>query len=97
MSKSKQDQLSELNVQRETWCRVETTSRFWNLPERKHFRCHLQNTCDLSAQQTARSEQRSSWMDSDNNTNTRHPERRHFDDSYKTHQVLGTAINLYEE
>ncbi|XP_043075674.1 spermatogenesis-associated protein 45-like [Puntigrus tetrazona] len=96
MSKSKQDQLYELNMQRETWCRVETTSRFWNLAERKHFRCHLKNTCDFRALQTARPEQRSSWM-MDGDSNTRHPERRHFEDSYKTHQVLGTAINLYEE
>ncbi|XP_026146536.1 spermatogenesis-associated protein 45-like [Carassius auratus] len=95
MSKSKQDQLYEFNMQRETWCRVETTSRFWSLPQRKHFRAHLQNSCDFSALQTARPEQRSSWMDRDDNS--RHPERRHFEDSYKSHQVLGTSINLCED
>ncbi|KAK9956728.1 hypothetical protein ABG768_014441 [Culter alburnus] len=85
MSKSKQDQLYEFNMQRETWCRVETTSRFWNLPERKHFRCHLRNSCDFSGLQTARPEQRCSWMGSSNNTT--HPERRHFEDGYKAHLV----------
>ncbi|XP_073672449.1 spermatogenesis-associated protein 45 [Garra rufa] len=82
MSNSKQAQLYEFNMQRESWCRVETTSRFWNLPERKHFRRHLQNTCDFGALQTARPEQRSSWMEI-NNINTRHPERRHFEDICK--------------
>ncbi|XP_051951161.1 uncharacterized protein LOC127621552 [Xyrauchen texanus] len=82
MSKSKQDQLYKLNMQRETWCRVETTSRFWNLPERKHFRCHLKNTCDFSARQSL--EQRSFWM---GNNNTQHPERRHFEETYRAHLV----------
>ncbi|KAK2883997.1 hypothetical protein QQF64_016171 [Cirrhinus molitorella] len=82
-------------MQRESWCRVETTSRFWNLPERKHFRRHLHNTCDFSALQTAHPEQRSTWMDISNNT--RHPERRHFEDSYETHLVGETTINLCKE
>ncbi|NP_001410753.1 spermatogenesis-associated protein 45 isoform 1 [Danio rerio] len=83
---SKQERLYELNMHRETWCRVETTSKYWNLPERKHFRCHLQNTCDISALQTASPEQRSAWMSS-GGQNTAHPERRHFEDSYRAHLV----------
>ncbi|KAI7799975.1 permatogenesis-associated protein 45, partial [Triplophysa rosa] len=78
MSNSKQDKLYELNMQRESWCRVETTSRFWNLPERRHFNGHLQDTRDFSALQKASPERRSSWMES---SNTRHPERRHFEES----------------
>ncbi|XP_065112234.2 spermatogenesis-associated protein 45 [Paramisgurnus dabryanus] len=80
MSKSKQDKLYELNMRRETWCGVETTSKFWNLPERRHFRCHLQDTHGSSSTP----EQRSSWMQSNN---TRHPERRHFEESYESHLV----------
>ncbi|XP_073712368.1 spermatogenesis-associated protein 45 [Misgurnus anguillicaudatus] len=80
MSKSKQDKLYELNMRRETWCRVETTSKFWNLPERRHFRCHLQDTRGSSSMP----EQRSSWMQSNN---TRHPQRRHFEESYESHLV----------
>ncbi|XP_067273997.1 spermatogenesis-associated protein 45-like [Pseudorasbora parva] len=86
MSKSKQNQLYELNMQRETWCIIEKSSRFWNLPERKHFRCHLRNSCDISALQTGHPEQRSSWRSSGDNTTT-HPERRHFEDSYNAHLV----------
>ncbi|XP_077076235.1 spermatogenesis-associated protein 45 [Siphateles boraxobius] len=84
MSKSKQDQLYELNMQRETWCCVEANSRSWNLPERKHFRCHLRSSFEFSARQTASPEQRCSWMGSNNNT---HPERKHFEDSYNAHLV----------
>jgi len=93
MSKSKQDQLYELNMRRETWCCVEATSRSWNLPERKHFRCHLRRSSEFSAMQTASPEQRCSWMGSNNN---KHPERKHFEDSCKMrlYSILNLLGNL---
>ncbi|TRY98111.1 hypothetical protein DNTS_028474 [Danionella cerebrum] len=85
MAKSKEDQLQRLNIQRETWCRVETPRNFWNLPQRKHFRCHLRSGCELGALQTARPEERSAWMTSSDEAS--HPERRHFEDQHYIHLV----------
>ncbi|KAG9347545.1 hypothetical protein JZ751_005113, partial [Albula glossodonta] len=62
MSEAKGDTLYQLNMQRETWCRVEGGSKFWTHAERRHFACHLQSTCDFKSPTAQRSEQRSSWI-----------------------------------
>ncbi|XP_007245537.3 spermatogenesis-associated protein 45 [Astyanax mexicanus] len=82
MSGRRAGELYELNMRRETWCRVEQAgSSIGELPHRRHFSCHLRNTCDFSALLTARPEQRSAWT----GTPDRYRERRHFEESYKVH------------
>ncbi|XP_072536470.1 spermatogenesis-associated protein 45 [Salminus brasiliensis] len=81
MSKSNAEELYALNMRRETWCCVEADSRIWERAQRRHFNCHLRNTCDFSALQTAKPEERSAWV----GTPARHRERRHFEESYKAH------------
>ncbi|XP_036437096.1 spermatogenesis-associated protein 45-like [Colossoma macropomum] len=83
MSKSKAEELFELNMRRETWCCVEADSGIWLRAQRRHFDHHLRNTCDFSATQTAKPEERSAWMGSP----ARYRERRHFEESYKAHLV----------
>ncbi|XP_076128723.1 spermatogenesis-associated protein 45 [Alosa pseudoharengus] len=85
MAKAKHDELSELNVRRETWCRIEADSKFWQRPEKRHFDCHLQNTYDISALQTAPSVERTGWME--HTPSARTIERRHFEESYKSNLV----------
>ncbi|KAL7872189.1 hypothetical protein SRHO_G00071720 [Serrasalmus rhombeus] len=83
MSKRTADALFELNMRRETWCCVEADNGIWLRAQRRHFDCHLRNTCDLRATQTATAEERSAWMGSP----ATHRERRHFEESYKAHLV----------
>ncbi|XP_066533961.1 spermatogenesis-associated protein 45-like [Hoplias malabaricus] len=78
MTRSKAEELYELNLQRESWCCVEADSRIWHQAQRKHFNCHLHNTCDFSAQQTVKPEERCCWMKAP----IKHPERRHFEESW---------------
>ncbi|KAJ8396152.1 hypothetical protein AAFF_G00020190 [Aldrovandia affinis] len=83
MSKAKDDALYQLNVQRETWCRVEADSKFWAQAERRHFACHLQTTCGFKSLHAQRADQRSSWIGGIATL----PERKHFAENNKAHLV----------
>ncbi|XP_076873417.1 spermatogenesis-associated protein 45 [Brachyhypopomus gauderio] len=83
MSKSKENKLHELNMRRETWCCVEADSKIWKRAERRHFDCHLRHHCDFAALQTAKPEERDTWM----GIPTRYAERKHFKESYEAHLV----------
>ncbi|XP_015194632.2 spermatogenesis-associated protein 45 isoform X3 [Lepisosteus oculatus] len=81
MSQDPGQALYELNMQRETWCRVEADSKgFWRRAQRKHFARHLQCTSDLNAHNTHSPSDRSAWMSHAATI----PERRHFPESYMT-------------
>ncbi|KAK1889477.1 Spermatogenesis-associated protein 45 [Dissostichus eleginoides] len=48
MSGAEQRALAELNVRRETWCRVEgNPHQEWERRERRHYRKHLRSTAGL--------------------------------------------------
>ncbi|XP_069054180.1 spermatogenesis-associated protein 45 isoform X2 [Lepisosteus oculatus] len=80
MSQDPGQALYELNMQRETWCRVEADSKgFWRRAQRKHFARHLQCTSDLNAHNTHSPSDRSAWMSHAATI----PERRHFPESCK--------------
>ncbi|MCJ8750075.1 hypothetical protein PDJAM_G00195050 [Pangasius djambal] len=83
MARMKQEQLHEQNMRTETWCCVEADSRVWDRPERRHFVCHLRNTCDVRAMVTPNPEERASWM----TRRTSYREKRHYDESYKSHFI----------
>ncbi|KAL7887850.1 hypothetical protein AOLI_G00028240 [Acnodon oligacanthus] len=83
MPERKADALSELNLRRETWCRVEADSGTWLRAQRRHFDCHLRNAGDLRGAQAPAAGERSAWMGSP----ATHRERRHFEQSYKAHLV----------
>lgn len=83
MSKSKEEALFELNMRRETWCRVEADSKFWERAERRHYDCHLQNTCDFKSLQAVCPEERSDWIGQQTLALNKHPERKHFEESSK--------------
>lgn len=84
MSKYKEGALFELNMLRETWCRVEIDSKFWERAEKRHFDCHLQNTCDFKSLQAVTPEQRSVWTAAGHVT--KYSERKHFEESRKHYQ-----------
>ncbi|KAL2082368.1 hypothetical protein ACEWY4_022186 [Coilia grayii] len=79
MAKSRADELYALNTRRETWCRIEADSKFWQRRERRHFSCHLQNSYNVGAQRTVQSVGRTAWME--RSPSARLAERKHFEDS----------------
>ncbi|XP_038132913.1 spermatogenesis-associated protein 45-like [Cyprinodon tularosa] len=84
MSGSEERVLLELNMRRETWCRVETDPRgFWERPERRHYRNHLRSSAVLLSALTG-GEQRSAAR-SERLIPVKLPERKHFDQSYTSH------------
>ncbi|XP_029903677.1 spermatogenesis-associated protein 45 [Myripristis murdjan] len=82
MSGCEERALLEVNRRRETWCQVERqAAQAWERPERRHFRCHLRT----SGAQPGGEQHRAAWMLQQ--LPARRPERRHFEESYKTHLV----------
>ncbi|XP_066560789.1 spermatogenesis-associated protein 45 [Amia ocellicauda] len=82
MSNGQEKSLYDLNLHRETWCRVEASSKgSWLRSQRKHFPGHLQSSPDRNAPPAPGPEQRCSWVKGNANA----PERRHFAQSYKAH------------
>ncbi|XP_071776326.2 spermatogenesis-associated protein 45 [Centroberyx gerrardi] len=86
MSGSEERALLEVNRRRETWCRVEADPRqSWERAQRRHFRCHLRTSGALRSPQPAGPQLRSAGTERP--LPAKHPERRHFEEGYKTHLV----------
>ncbi|KAK2855887.1 hypothetical protein Q5P01_004622 [Channa striata] len=86
MSGPEEQILLELNSRRETWCQVETNPRqSWERTERRHHPGHLRTspilvtTLSIGPQHREACTQRTPPI--------KLPERRHFDESYKSHLV----------
>uniref|UniRef100_A0A3P8Z8N4 Uncharacterized protein n=1 Tax=Esox lucius TaxID=8010 RepID=A0A3P8Z8N4_ESOLU len=81
MSKSKDPRKSkamfELNMRRETWCRVDNHSK-WERAENRHFDCHLRSSWDFKSLQAVTPEQRSGWT-----AGLAHPKRNNNKKNYK--------------
>ncbi|XP_069033559.1 spermatogenesis-associated protein 45 [Embiotoca jacksoni] len=70
--------LLQLNLRRETWCQVEGKPRqSWDRPERRHYRAHRQTGPVLRPAPTGTELQ----------TPAKRPQRKHFEESYKSHLV----------
>ncbi|XP_035000061.1 spermatogenesis-associated protein 45-like [Hippoglossus stenolepis] len=86
MSGREEPALLQLNLRRETWCQVELNPRqSWERTERTHHRGHLRTSPVLLAALTA-GPQRGGGS-SERPPPVKLPERRHFEDSYKSHLV----------
>ncbi|XP_029966239.1 spermatogenesis-associated protein 45 [Salarias fasciatus] len=78
--------LLELNLRRETWCRVEADPRqAWQRTERRHYRSHLRTGPALRSALTGGEQPRAACGARPPPAEL--PERRHFEDSYKCHLV----------
>lgn len=70
--------LLELNMRRETWCRVEgDPRRSWERPERKHYRSHLRSSAALRAAMSGGERPLAACRPG--LAPAKHPERRHFE------------------
>ncbi|GAA6228262.1 spermatogenesis-associated protein 45-like [Lates japonicus] len=88
MSGSGERALLELNLRRETWCQVEMNPRqSWERTERRHCGSHLRTSPVLLTALTAAGPQRSRTARTERPPPVKLPERRHFEESYKSHLV----------
>ncbi|XP_044025162.1 spermatogenesis-associated protein 45-like [Siniperca chuatsi] len=86
MSGSEERALLELNLRRETFCKVEMNPRqSWERTERRHYRSHLRTSPVLVTALTAGQQRRAAC--SERPPPAKLPERRHFEESYKSHLV----------
>ncbi|XP_072296807.1 spermatogenesis-associated protein 45 [Eucyclogobius newberryi] len=86
MSGRDEQALLEMNNRRESWCQVEGGPRqSWDRAQRKHYRKHLKTGSSLDQALKGQNQTRTSRLD--------HPapaplaQRRHYEDSYKSHLV----------
>ncbi|KAF0023921.1 spermatogenesis-associated protein 45-like [Scophthalmus maximus] len=87
MSGSGERALLQLNLRRDTWCQVEVNPRqAWDRTQRKHHRGHLRTSPALLAAMT-RGGPPPGGARRDPPPPARLPERRHFEESYKSHLV----------
>ncbi|KAG2467214.1 SPT45 protein, partial [Polypterus senegalus] len=76
MSESKEPAIQQLNMQRESWCMVEASSRqSWERTQRKHFKQHLRSSFTFGDQCAATEYNRATWATAE----LEHREKRHFD------------------
>ncbi|XP_076612061.1 spermatogenesis-associated protein 45 [Chaetodon auriga] len=88
MSGCEERALLELNLRRETWCRVEGSPRqAWERTERRHYPSHLRASPALLTALTAGPQPRAACSERPPPPPARLPERRHFKESYKSHLV----------
>ncbi|KAL3052112.1 hypothetical protein OYC64_004797 [Pagothenia borchgrevinki] len=86
MSGAEQRVLTELNVRRETWCRVEgNPHQEWERRERRHYRKHLRSTAGLLSCLPAGETRSPAGRERPPPSNL--PERRHFEESYESQLV----------
>ncbi|MEQ2279014.1 hypothetical protein AMECASPLE_005135 [Ameca splendens] len=86
LSGSEERVLLEMNMRRETWCQVEADPRgFWERTERRHYRNHLKTSAVLLSALTG-GQQRSAAC-TERRLPAKLPERKHFEESYKSHLV----------
>ncbi|XP_060947961.1 spermatogenesis-associated protein 45-like [Limanda limanda] len=86
MASREQPALLQLNLHRETWCQVGGDSgQAWERTERRHHRGHLRTSPVLLAALTG-APQRGGGS-SERPPQVKLPERRHFEESYKSHLV----------
>ncbi|XP_022070897.2 spermatogenesis-associated protein 45-like [Acanthochromis polyacanthus] len=86
MSGCEERALLELNLQRESWCQVEMDPRqSWERTERRHYRKHLRTSPVLLTALTAGPQRRAACTERP--APVRLPERRHFEESHKSHLV----------
>ncbi|XP_029352394.1 spermatogenesis-associated protein 45 [Echeneis naucrates] len=83
---AEQRALLELNLRRETWCRVEDDPRrSWERAERRHYRGHLRTSPALLNALTG--QQRPGATRIERPAPAKLPERRHFEESHQSHLV----------
>ncbi|XP_023253282.1 spermatogenesis-associated protein 45-like [Seriola lalandi dorsalis] len=88
MSGPEERALLELNLRRETWCRVEGHPRqSWERTERRHYRRHLRTSPVLLTALTAAAPQQRRAACTERPPPAKLPERRHFEESYESHLV----------
>ncbi|XP_023123529.2 spermatogenesis-associated protein 45-like [Amphiprion ocellaris] len=86
MSGCEERALLELNLRRESWCQVEMDPRqSWERTERRHYRKHLRTSPVLLTALTAGPQRRAACTERP--APAKLPERRHFEESYKSHLV----------
>ncbi|XP_074484201.1 spermatogenesis-associated protein 45 [Sebastes fasciatus] len=86
MSGGEERALLELNLRRETWCRVDgNPQQAWERTERRHYRGHLRTSPVLLTALTAGPQRRAA--DRCRPPPSELPERRHYEESYKSHLV----------
>ncbi|XP_062267565.1 spermatogenesis-associated protein 45-like [Platichthys flesus] len=86
MSSREEPALLQLNLRRETWCQVEGDSgQSWERTERRHHRGHLRTSPVLLAALIAGPQPGGGR--SERLPPVKLPERRHFEESYKSHLV----------
>ncbi|XP_073348527.1 spermatogenesis-associated protein 45 [Pagrus major] len=86
MSGPEERTLLEQNLRRETWCQVEMNPRqSWERTERRHYRSHLRSSPVLLTALTAAPQRRAAC--SERPPPAKLPERRHFEEIYKSHLV----------
>ncbi|XP_056283550.1 spermatogenesis-associated protein 45-like [Pseudoliparis swirei] len=83
---AEQRALLEMNLRRETWCQVEVSpARAWERTERRHYRGHLRTGPVLRAALAAGGQRGAAR--SERPTGPERPERRHFEESYRSQLV----------
>ncbi|XP_071323935.1 spermatogenesis-associated protein 45 isoform X5 [Trachinotus anak] len=88
MSGPEERALLELNLRRETWCQVEGDPRQCReRTERRHYRRHLRTSPALLTALTAAAPQQRRAACTERPGPAALPERRHFEESYKSHLV----------
>ncbi|XP_061899586.1 spermatogenesis-associated protein 45-like [Entelurus aequoreus] len=91
MPGSKAEPLLDVNMQRETWCQVESGAlRSWERSERKHYRAHLRSSSVLLSAMTGGPRQGTASRGWPPPANL--PQRRHFEESYNS-QLSWTAAD----
>ncbi|KAM4529454.1 spermatogenesis-associated protein 45 [Fundulus diaphanus] len=76
----------ELNMRRESWCRVEADPRgSWERSERRHYRNHLRTGAVLLSALTGRQQRGAACTEL--RPPVKLPERKHFEQSYTSHLV----------
>ncbi|XP_008300035.1 spermatogenesis-associated protein 45 [Stegastes partitus] len=86
MSGCEERALLELNLRRESWCQVEVSPRqTWERTQRRHYGSHLRTSPVLLTALTAGPQRRAACTE--RQAPAKLPERRHFEESYKSHLV----------
>ncbi|XP_047429529.1 spermatogenesis-associated protein 45-like [Mugil cephalus] len=86
MSGPEERALLELNLWRESWCQVESSPRqSWERTERRHYRTHLRTGPVLLRALTEGAHRGAACTRPP--PPVKLPERRHFEESYRSHLV----------
>ncbi|XP_028296524.1 spermatogenesis-associated protein 45 [Gouania willdenowi] len=90
--------LQQLNLRRETWCRVETGPEPpWGRTERRHYGGHLRSSAVLLSAMTGKPQQQHRAASRGRLPPPTPVERRHYEESYESHLMLNLLTNVGHE